>query len=232
MSKARERHAMFYVEYAKAHPGDWRWFETEWLQVSQAWKTACNLSDLALDYVDVMAELMKARGLWWDLIHWHQKAIDIVRQKKNREAEAQFLNNIGLCYQKVGDTLKALETYESALLVCREIGDKCGEIQTAIGIGRSFYQSGELERALVIYQQAIALVREIQDIYQERIALNDMGIIYKTLGNIEKAMELYNRSLEIARHLEDKTGQAACLNNLGCLYMNINRPDLAESCFR
>jgi tetratricopeptide (TPR) repeat protein len=220
MTQARQRHARFYLEYARANPEDWQWFDAEWLQIKRAWDNVCEDDALVLDYIETITDFMQIRGILQEVIEWTQRGLDAARVGKKEKTEALLLNTMGACYQKLGKHLQALEAYEKALLICRELGDISIEIRTVLNIGDDFYESGDLEKGLEIYQYAVKLAQEIGELGAEAVALNGIGLIFGLLGESEKALEAHIRALEIRRIQGDKRGQAACLNNIGCRYAN------------
>ena len=38
MSRAKERHAPYYLQYIESHPEEWVWFDGAWPQIPWAWK--------------------------------------------------------------------------------------------------------------------------------------------------------------------------------------------------
>lgn len=105
MSSAQERHAQYYLNHVTADSEDWPWIDREWVQITRAWNNVCTSRQLVLDYVGAMSDFMKAQGLWRELIQWHEKGLESVRELGKREAEGLLLNNIGVCHQTLGKHL-------------------------------------------------------------------------------------------------------------------------------
>ncbi|MCA2752856.1 tetratricopeptide repeat protein, partial [Microcystis sp. M144S2] len=54
---------------------------------------------------------------------WEQ-ALQIYREIKNRQGEANSLGNLGIAYGSLGQYQKAIEFYQQSLTIAREIGDR------------------------------------------------------------------------------------------------------------
>ena len=67
----------------------------------------------------------------------------MARDAGDRDAEATALDRIGLVYRDVGETKRALEYHEQALLISQEIGDRRGEAISLGNIGAAYYSLGE-----------------------------------------------------------------------------------------
>jgi len=92
MTQARQRHARFYLEYARANPEDWQWFDAEWLQIKRAWDNVCEDDALVLDYIETITDFMQIRGILQEVIEWTQRGLDAARvgkEKKDRSPSIQ-----------------------------------------------------------------------------------------------------------------------------------------------
>jgi tetratricopeptide (TPR) repeat protein len=71
------------------------------------------------------------------------------------------LNKLGVVNQKAGDYSKAMEYFETALLLSRGMGDRKAEATILSNLGNVYESLGDLVRATELYEQALLINREI-----------------------------------------------------------------------
>ena len=70
---------------------------------------------------------------------------------------------MGIAYTDLGETQKAIEYYEQALVIAREIGDRRGEGARLGNLGIAYARLGETRKAIDLFEQAIQIGQEIQN---------------------------------------------------------------------
>ena len=60
-----------------------------------------------------------------------------------------------IAYAHLGETRKAIEFYEQALMIAREIGDRRGEGNALGNLGIAYADLGETRKAIEFYEQAL-----------------------------------------------------------------------------
>ena len=60
-------------------------------------------------------------------IEYHEQALSIHREVKNRQGEGSTLGNLGSAYANLGEVERAIEYFEQALKISRDIQDRQGE---------------------------------------------------------------------------------------------------------
>lgn len=104
-------------------------------------------------------------------------------------------------YQKKGDLDKALQFYETTLMICERLGRKDGIAVSLIGIGDIYRKKANLDKALNYYQQSMKISEFLG--YKGCMASNysRIGDININKRNSDKALECYSNSLEIYKGL-------------------------------
>jgi tetratricopeptide (TPR) repeat protein len=128
------------------------------------------------------------------------------------------LNNLGLCYDSLGDYQKAIEHHQQQLDIAREIGDRQGEANSLGNLGLCYDSLGDYQKAIEHHQQQLDIAREIGNRQGEANSLGNLGLCYDSLGDYQKAIEHHQQSLDIAREIGDRQGEANSLGNLGLCY--------------
>jgi len=146
---------------------------------------------------------------------------------KDKQVHGAVLGNLGLAYNHLGESRKAIEYYEQALKISREIGDRLGEENRLGNLGLAYYRLGEIKKAIEYYEQALEISREIGDKCGEGNHLGNLGLAYCDLGEPKKAIEYNEQALKISREIGDKRGEGNRLRNLGLTYSDMGEPKKA-----
>lgn len=64
-----------------------------------------------------------------------QQALSLSEELNDKDGMAVAYNNIGVIYNDVGNTTKALEYYQKSVDINKELGDKLGLAESYINIG-------------------------------------------------------------------------------------------------
>ena len=128
------------------------------------------------------------------------------------------IGNLGQAYRDLGQTKKAIEYYERALVIAKEIGNRRNESITLGNLGNAHSDLGQIEKAIEYNKKALAISGEIGDRRNESITLGNLGIAYSALGQVEEAIEYNKKALAIAREIGDRRNEITNLGNLGNAY--------------
>ncbi len=203
-------------------------FDTEWgnIQAGHGWAARHAQEDMADNklcshYPNAGAFILELRQNVQERIRWGELGVAAARQRNDRMAEEVLLGNLGNAYNYLGETRRAIELFEQALIIDREIGDRQGEGTDLGSLGLAYADLGEIRRAIEFYEQYLAIARETGDRRGEGNALGNMGNAYKNLGEIQRAIEFYELRLVIAREIGDRRGEGSVLGNMGNAYKNL-----------
>ncbi|HMH41864.1 MAG TPA: tetratricopeptide repeat protein [Pyrinomonadaceae bacterium] len=203
-------------------------FDLEWanIQVGHAWAEAEASTDqdaatLCIAYPDVGAYVLSLRQHPRDRVRWLEGAVGAARRLKRRASEGNALGNLGIACTNLGETSRAIEFHEQALIISLEIGDRSGECADLGSLGNAYTILGETNRAIEFYECSLAIAREIGNRRSEANALGSLGIAHKDLGEINRAIEFYKQCLAIDRDVGDRRGEGNSLGNLGVAYRKL-----------
>jgi len=225
MTQARQRHARFYLEYARANPEDWQWFDAEWLQIKRAWDmlNACDDSTIE-EFLPVLVDFLTIRGKWQEIIAWGQKALQTASASGNPETQARVHQWIGNAYSHSGQHRLALEHYRSALEIVRQTGTNREYFQRAIlmNLGNAHAYLGDYRQAIVSYEEALVLIRQSRDQKLECRCLLNLGNVLAQ-QDAEKARDHFEQALSLARKIGDRQAEASTLGNMANLVEDVSR---------
>jgi tetratricopeptide (TPR) repeat protein len=198
------------------------------IETGQAWAAGAALDDpaaarLCVSYL-ARANVLSLRQHPRQQIGWLERAAAAAREIGDRRGEGAALGNLGLAYEALGETRRAIEHHEQYLAIAREIGDRRGE-GIALGSLGAFYTAlGEISRAIEYHEQYLAIAREIGDRRNEGTALGSIGFAYAALGDPRRAIELCDQWLVIARQIGDRRGEGNALDILGIAHAELGDP--------
>lgn len=212
-------------------------FDLEWphIRALQAWAAAQweendGAAALCSDYAAKGAHCL---GVWLharERINWLEAASGAARRMGERRLEGRHLNHLGIAYNDLGDSRRAIEHYEQALAIACELGDRGGEGAALGNLGIAYWNLGETRRAIEYSEQALAIAQEIGNRQQEGGRLNNLGLVYATLGDGRRAVEYYKQALAISRESGDRQGERDCVGNLGNAYAAFGETQRAIEC--
>ncbi len=87
------RHRAYYLDLADKDRQDWRTIDAAYSQIRWAWEQLPD--EDVLSWVWALRQHQRTRGLWFDYLAWHKRALPIVQTAGQREAEDALLNNLG-----------------------------------------------------------------------------------------------------------------------------------------
>ncbi len=127
------------------------------------------------------------------VIEYHQKKLAIYRKRKDRFAEAIFLNNIGYFYYRSENYDKARDYFSRSLQICRKENLSAGIITNIIDLGAlrvlflKMQQSNELIENQSDFQSTVDLLKDGVSVYsaEESIGFEREKIqLFNLLGNL------------------------------------------------
>lgn len=146
---------------------------------------------------------------------------------------ALLATNMGVCYRRLGDPIRAMERYESAQAMYREAGDLYGELNVRKNLGiLAALELGELERAARLFEENGAAARKAGNRREELQALLYSGEAQYRLRKLEAAHGSFVGALELARQLGTKEEEWKALYGLGRVAARGGNPEEAAGHLR
>jgi tetratricopeptide (TPR) repeat protein len=206
-------------------------FDQEWgnIQAGQAWAEASMEKDrdaaqLCIDFPNAGYHFLDLRQHPRERIGWLEVQLAAARQLRQRVNEGAALGNLGIAYKNLGETRKAIEFHEQALIVDREIGNLRNEGADLGNLGLAWTALGKTRKAIGFYKQHLTISRQTGDRRSEGAALSNLGTAYGQLGKLRKAIQFFEQFLAIAREMGDRRGEGAALGNIGVAHKNLGEP--------
>jgi len=174
------------------------------------------------DY-DTAASLLLEIGYDYLLLWGHYRLLVGLHERlrgklTDPHLEQASLGNLANGYAALGETRRAIDLYEQALVIARDLGDRRGEEVHLGNLGLCYADLGETRRAIDYHEQALVIDREIDDRGGEAADLTNLGNRHAALGETRRAIDSYEQALVIDREIDDRRGEATNLGNLGNRY--------------
>lgn len=244
-SATRRRHAAHYLTMLRAanqiywKSADHPWiglalFDLEWpnIEAGQAWAESNASTDdvaatLCSHYPDAGAYLLHLRVHPHEQVRWREAALAAARRMKNRKEESVHLGSLGMAYEKLGQTRRAIRIHQQSLLISRETGDRGSEAHDLSNLGMSYANLGKPQQAIDFLEESLKIYRDLGDRLGEGLALGNLGSVYKNLGQFRRAIEYYEEALAITREVGERRSEGGVLGSLGVLYAELG--DIAHA---
>lgn len=150
----------------------------------------------------------------------HQ-ALTAYQAANDADGEAETLVTLGLVYDNLGQTRRAIECYERTLPLRRASGEPAGLMQVFNNLARAYDQSGEKRRAVDYYRQAVAQADALRDHKSGSILRTNLGYTLDILGEKQEALDLLEQAVAMARQASNAAIEANAINNQGLVYESL-----------
>lgn len=144
---------------------------------------------------------------------------------------AEALRCIGLCLDRQGKSLEALDWINQALLVSLSMKDldNAAMIQLALGVVNE--NIGNYAQSMDMYQKALDHWQKTGNIIWLANVLNNLGVLKHITGDYKAAITSYEQALQYARKTGYARFEAFVLTGIGDIYIELNAMDEAENAY-
>jgi len=137
-----------------------------------------------------------------EAIALYQSALPLTN---SADLTSRIWNAIGNVYSARGESLKALESFDTALKIAVDGGDRGAEATALTSAGSVYQRRGEPQKAIRNFQRALGINQSDPALQSnEGIVLLHIGSVDMDLGQTEEALAAYQRAIESLRkyHLD------------------------------
>jgi adenylate cyclase len=138
------------------------------------------------------------------------------------ELRASANRLLGVISRRRSNYPKALEHYNSSLILSEKIADKAGIAKALGSIGIVHGTLSDYPKALEYFGKALSIDEELGNKAGVAVWLGNIGNVHRNLSDYPKALEYYGKALSIAEYLGNKAGVAIHLGNIGLVYENLS----------
>jgi tetratricopeptide (TPR) repeat protein len=127
----------------------------------------------------------------------------------------------------MGDSKRALASYEEAVKVDRAIGDKNGLTQNLMSLGSYYLNYGKNDQALQYTNEALQIARDTGDQSSQATLLLNIGGAHFNKGEFQDALTYFQQAYDIRNKLNENATEA--LHNLAQTNVQLGQYDTALS---
>ncbi len=162
-------------------------------------------------------------------VDWHKKALVLSRTIADRRTEAEQLQRLMDLYAlEDGQTQKAIEHGEAALLIHKELGNRIaqGEVLDKLaGLLSSTGRIAENSRLISYYKQAAEIFHALNQTNDEGRILLSLSLEYRNAGDHLLSIQMAKDAAKIFRQLRDRKQEAIALMQVGTVYMGTSESE-------
>jgi class 3 adenylate cyclase/tetratricopeptide (TPR) repeat protein len=136
-----------------------------------------------------------------------ERALELARRLRDREAESMALWNLALGYGFGQDALKSVTYGEASLAIAREL-NLVRQIPVVINdLFRSYFFGGQIEKALASAAEAKQLLRDVGNLPILASNLLNMGVALVQLGQYDRALASLEEATALSRSIGNVGGE-------------------------
>lgn len=225
LSAARERHGETFLALAeeaasamdKGEPNGWLErldAEHDNLRAALTWAKDLPESDTMLRLVAALWPFWEIRGHFAEGRAWLEQTLDRGDTPPD-PALATVTAGAGSIARLQGDSARAIELLNRALLLWQQLEDRRGQSHVLVSLGHVAERQGDLTGAGEYFSRSLQIGRDLGDPSLTGIALINLGIVADQQGEFAAATERYQEARAIFRRLGDRRRESIALDNLG-----------------
>lgn len=157
----------------------------------------------------------------------YQKSLTLYQTMPDKLLQANLLNNIGLVYAALGNTVSALNNYQLAQEIYLNHGSEQDKVDIRFNIAGLYLRLKRADIAIEMFHQVIETRLLLDDQAGLAMVYGDLGSAYKYSGQLDKAKSYLQRSLAYFLTHEQHYHAASQLHNLAELHNQLKEFDTA-----
>jgi tetratricopeptide (TPR) repeat protein len=162
-----------------------------------------------------------------DALKAYNQALLAAVNANDAPGQAMTHNRLGLLYDDLGQSGRALESYQKSLEIWRRSGNGNSEATTLLNLAGHYHDQHDLENASAAVQRAIRLFGNGNP-RALAIAYSRLGSIQADQHKLEDAVASWQQALDLARQAQERDEEATVLGRLANAYAALRQPDKAQ----
>ncbi len=147
----------------------------------------------------------------------HAQTLNILA--RDRVAEAETRNAIGIGYERLGQLDAAAEQYQRAVAIREQLDDRASLAKSLRNLAIVQAELGHRDEAEANLVRVKGLLNALGDRASMADLDNDRGVVSEEAGDFATALDFYRQAYALRQQLDDPAAVAQSLNNIGfCSY--------------
>ncbi len=169
-----------------------------------------------------MGRVFQSRDQYFKAIEYNLKALKFYNKNDNDMLGKANLN-LGVCYYRASDYVRANQYYLIAETHYKKSGDRRKQAVVLMNIAQVERMLKKYTSAIKYYRIALSTQQYIEDSIGIAKSLQGIGITYDLMTMSDSALWYYNKALAINKNKKNKLNIAENLNNIGITYKDMGR---------
>ncbi|HVW97296.1 MAG TPA: tetratricopeptide repeat protein [Mucilaginibacter sp.] len=155
------------------------------------------------------------------------KALEIAKSIKYKPGMAESYRVMGIGYYYLDESVKAINSYLTALNYFIELKDLAGQGKVYNNIG-NLYRNTDYDLSLDFLNKTLAIAKKLNDNRLMASTYNNIGTVYYHKYSFYQALSYYNKSMKLFTALKDSVNIVQLKENQGLIYYSLHQYDKAE----
>lgn len=156
-------------------------------------------------------------------IKYAEAALKEAGRSGNREAESNYLLQLGTAYTKLHKPLIALEYFDKAYTLFEEAGDSAGLCRAMNKLGYIKIVMGDMVEAINYFHRSEELSLNLNEMGNYIDAINYLGILNYILDNMDQAVMYSEKALKLSDQFDYLEGKALAYEHFAIIYLKQNK---------
>jgi len=133
----------------------------------------------------------------------------------DRVGIVEACNNLGICYENLGQYAEANARYMQGRVILEELGDRAGVGAACTKIGNVYQKLGQYDTAITLHEHAKVIAEEVGNKTSMGKACNILAGCYQAQGQYDTAIMLLEQGRAIDEEVGDRGGAGQACGDLG-----------------
>ncbi len=177
----------------------------------------------------LISKIYWTQAQWEDCEFYLEEAYSSFKSVNYTKGFAKCENMLGTLFGEKGEFKKAIDHFESALVMLKESDDLSTQamILTNIGIINTIY--GEYEKAIWNYKDSIEKFKTLNDNSRVARVYHNIGMLYTRMGEYYLALEQFNSSITLSIENNYQSNSAVSYIGKAYVYTKLKNLQLADA---
>jgi tetratricopeptide (TPR) repeat protein len=154
-------------------------------------------------------------------------AIHLSDSLQYEPGQAVSHNNLGNCYNDMGNYKQSLEHHLLALSLREKLKDDPGIANSYLNTGNVYQHLGKFDEALDYYKRSLEIYKKLENKHGCGICYGNIGLVYNNKAQYKEAEDYYLRSIASKKEVGDISGVSDTYTNISIMYMDQDMYDKA-----
>jgi CHAT domain-containing protein len=136
-----------------------------------------------------------------EAVSWFDQSLLLLDKLQAKVATARALNNVGYCYNRLGQPEKAIPLFERAARLAADAGDLTDRYLSLGRLGDWYQNSGDYRKALLFYQPALDAARQAHSTYWTAKWVYMLAATSIASGDLDRAEQYNRQAIELEAQL-------------------------------